>query len=385
MTMHPNTVQQLTQESTEALRRGDGASARAKLQEIIKNGPGMPKPWFLMAQACHLADDAEGEDNALEQLLTDEPRHLVGLLMKGVLKAKQGDSRAAASFYRTALNVAAQLPQIPQTIVPMLQKAEAHIESSSADYEDFLLAQLEAKGVSRSVSPRFDQSLDLLLGKNELYLQQPSVFYFPGLPQRAFYEREEFSWIADMEAQIPALQHELQGVLQQKDEFAPYVKINPERPLPNNALLNDPSWGAYYFWENGVQVEEHAEQCPVTMEALTQPPLPIIKERSPIALYSLLKPGTHIKPHHGVLNTRLICHIPLITHDKCALRVGSETRRWEDGKALIFDDSFEHEAWNRGDSTRIILLFEVWRPEITEEERVALTAIFEAISYYDAG
>ncbi len=78
-------------------------------------------------------------------------------------------------------------------------------------------------------------------------------------------------------------------------------------------------------------------------------------------------------------------HIPLIAPPDCALRVGSETRAWEDGKALIFDDSFEHEAWNRSDRTRIILLFEIWRPEIGPAEREELTLLFEAIDLLPAG
>lgn len=98
-----------------------------------------------------------------------------------------------------------------------------------------------------------------------------------------------------------------------------------------------------------------------------------------MALWSLLKPGTHIQPHHGMLNTRLICHIPLVVNPDCALRVGPETRSWEVGKALVFDDSFEHEAWNRGQATRVILLFEIWRPEIRDDERAALTRLFETI------
>ena len=115
---------------------------------------------------------------------------------------------------------------------------------------------------------------------------------------------------------------------------------------------------------------------------LSAAPMPRIDQRSPIALWSLLKPGTHIQPHHGLLNTRLICHIPLIVPGDCALRVGNETREWREGEALIFDDSFEHEAWNRSDSTRVVLLFEIWRPEISLEERAALTAIFETINDY---
>ena len=110
--------------------------------------------------------------------------------------------------------------------------------------------------------------------------------------------------------------------------------------------------------------------------------MPLIDERSPVALWSLLKPGTHIQPHHGMLNTRLICHIPLIVPKDCAIRVGNETRAWREGEALIFDDSFEHEAWNKSGDTRVILLFERWRPEISLEERAALTKIFETINDY---
>jgi aspartyl/asparaginyl beta-hydroxylase (cupin superfamily) len=99
-----------------------------------------------------------------------------------------------------------------------------------------------------------------------------------------------------------------------------------------------------------------------------------------MALFSLLRPGTHIAPHHGLLNTRLICHIPLITPPGCRLRVGNEVREWEQGRALIFDDSIEHEAWNDSAETRVVLLFEIWRPEIEEDERRALTAMFEAIT-----
>ena len=85
-----------------------------------------------------------------------------------------------------------------------------------------------------------------------------------------------------------------------------------------------------------------------------------------------------------MLNTRLICHIPLIVPEECRLRVGNETRAVEFGKAMIFDDSIEHEAWNDSDETRVVLLFEIWRPELSEAERRALTVMYEAISGYGA-
>jgi aspartyl/asparaginyl beta-hydroxylase (cupin superfamily) len=178
------------------------------------------------------------------------------------------------------------------------------------------------------------------------------------------------------------MRSELLAVLSDGQDFTPYVEFSADRPHAANPLLNDPSWGAYYFWKNGEIVEEHASRCPVTMAALDLAPMPRIDQRSPIALWSLLKPGTHIKPHHGLLNTRLICHIPLIIPENCALRVGNETRAWKESEALIFDDSIEHEAWNNSDQTRVVLLFEVWRPEISLAEREALTALFETINEY---
>ena len=102
-----------------------------------------------------------------------------------------------------------------------------------------------------------------------------------------------------------------------------------------------------------------------------------------MALFSRLKPGTHLFAHSGMLNTRLICHVPLVVPPGCRLRVGCETREVVEGRAMIFDDSFEHEAWNRSDSVRAVLLFEIWRPEISEEEKVALTAMFEAVTGYE--
>ena len=99
----------------------------------------------------------------------------------------------------------------------------------------------------------------------------------------------------------------------------------------------------------------------------------------------MLAPGTHIRPHNGMLNTRLICHLPLVVPDGCRLRVGNDTRTVRAGEMLIFDDSIEHEAWNDSAESRAILLFEIWHPELTGAEHRALTAMFESVTGYDEG
>jgi hypothetical protein len=373
-------AQQLVVEGREALRRHDGRTARERLEAFAALNSDSDVPWLLLAQAYRLTADVSAEELALRKQLTNEPRNLTALLLVGSLKVRSGDDRAASSFFQTALNVAAVMTDVPQTLHPMLTEAQDFLVNANRKFEAHLLDYVEKFGGARS--NRIGDALDLLLGKRELYAQQPSSFYFPGLPQRQFYERHEFEWLAAVEAAVPAMQAELQSILSEDGDFAPYVRSSSDRPLPANLLRDDPRWGAFYFWQNGKRIAENAARAPITVKIIELAPIPLIEQRSPMALYSLLKPGTHIAPHHGLFNTRLICHIPLITPRNCALRVGNETREWEEGKALIFDDSFEHEAWNRSDSTRVILLFEIWRPEITMDERIALTAIFEAINDY---
>ena len=374
----------LTRTGIDALRRGDGAAARAAFEAITEEG-GTP-PWLGVARACNLLGDAAGEEAALQRQLDADKRDLPALLAMGELKARAGQDRVAAQFFRTALNQASVTPQLPQALHPLLDHAQGFLAETQQRYEAHLQEKLDEAGLSpAAASPRVGQALDLLLGKAQLYLQQPSMFYFPGLPQRQFYERGEFAWLPAVEAAFPAMRDELAAVLADGGEFDPYVAATPGRPAPNNRLLDDPSWGAWYLWRNGEAVAGHAERCPATMAALEQAPIPVIKGRSPMALYSLLKPGTHIAPHHGMLNTRLICHVPLIAPEGCSLRVGGETREWREGESLIFDDSFEHEAWNRAASTRIVLLFEIWRPEISEAERAELTALFETVDLYPSG
>lgn len=367
-----------------ALRNGNAALAYDRLSLLRDGAPGVPVPWFLIAQAAQSLGRDKEADAALVKFLATEPRHLAGLLTMAALKVRLGDDRAAQSFYRTALNVAAQPgTNIPPVLVPMLRAGEQFIADVAQRFAEHLDHALVGTRLANGVhGARTRQALDILLGRSELYLQQPSMFYFPGLAQRAFFERDEFAWVETMEAATAAMRTELEDALAAKDGFAPYVQSIADRPAPANPLLDDPRWSAFQLWRGGIPVEPNAAQCPQTMAALALAPIPVIKGRSPMAIFSVLQPGTHIRPHHGMLNTRLICHLPLIAPEGCGLRVGAETRHWRTGEMLVFDDSVEHEAWNRGQHTRVVLLFEIWRPELTNDERVALTDIFEAIDTY---
>lgn len=369
-----------------ALQCGNSKQAQHLFQEVINRGSPLPPPWFGLAQAALHAGDLVTEEAALDKVLADQPRNIGALIMKGDCRWRTDDKRAATSFYRTALNMAVYLGSVPPMLEPELKRIEGLLKSAKGSFEDYLRAKLAQDSVGKGMSSRrFEVALDTLLGKKQLYLQQPNSFYFPGLPQIEFYERSAFPWIDVIEGMAPAIRSELERIEEEEGAFQPYVEANPNRPQPANHLLGDLSWAAFHLWKGGAPVAENSERCPRTMEALRLAPMPVIKGRSPMALFSRLKPGAHIKPHNGMLNTRLICHIPIVAPAGCRLRVGNEVREWEEGKALIFDDSIEHEAWNGSDRTRTVLLFEIWRPEIDEDERRALTAMFEAITEYGDG
>lgn len=369
----------LVAEGMAALRARDAARAADLLREAGRILPADRMPWPALAQAELALGNHAAAEATLDQQLALTPRDVGALLAKGQLRQRARDDRAAVSFYTTAL-AQAGVSGIPRGMEGMAGAAQAFVREAQGAFQRHLDAVMDG-----GLSPAMEEALGLLRGTREIDLQQPSLFYYPGLPQRRFYDPEDFSWLAAMLALLPDMQAELTAITASEapDTFAPYVVAPENRPAPNNPLLGDPSWGAFYFWKDGVSVESNAARCPATMAALALAPMPMIPGRAPNALWSRLKPGTHIAPHFGMLNTRLICHLPIRTAPVCTLRVGSETRTWEEGVPLIFDDSMQHEACNAGLETRTVLLFEIWRPEVPETDRAAIARLLEGIAGYN--
>jgi Aspartyl/Asparaginyl beta-hydroxylase len=378
MTLPPDQLEQ----GRRALAKGDRAGAFTAFHAADDQSQ---VPWMALARACFEAGDPAGEDAALSARIRAVRSDVGAILAMAEAKRRAKDDRAAISFYELARATATQMGSLPPNFAPALQRAEAFVQDAEQAFAAHLLDRLADSGVrAATASPRVAEALRLLAGEQPVYLQQPSMFYFPGLAQRPWWDAAEFGWAQGVEAAADAIRAELTALIDTNPaRFAPYVQASPDRPPPNNPLLDKNDWGAAWLLKNGEVVEGMADACPAALAALALAPQPVIPARAPLALFSRLTPGTHIAPHHGMLNTRLICHLPLIVPDGCGLRVGAETRAWQPGKLTIFDDSFEHEAWNRGSSDRTVLLFEIWRPDIDADERDQLTQIFAAIDSYD--
>lgn len=375
-------LNQLAGQGIAALQRGDHGTARRAFDEVCRSGRASPQAWLFLAQACHIGDDRPSCRAALDEVLKGDKDNPYALVMHGELMTRDGDDRGAVHWYERALR-SAQGRQVPQDLIERLNRADAEREAATGRMRAALDRTLTAAGAI-DAGPRFAEALDFLAGRAQPMLQQPTSFYFPGLPQQAFHDPTQFAWARNLAAAHAAITAEVTAVLAERAGLAPYVERVAGRHNKAHPLMADPRWSAFYLYRDGEVVPEHAARCPATMAALAQAPLPRIKGQAPMVLFSILAPGTHIPPHNGMLNTRLICHLPLIVPPDCALRVGNHTRQVKAGEVLLFDDSIEHEAWNRSDQPRAILLFEVWRPDLTDAEKAALTVMYETVTQYGA-
>lgn len=217
--------------------------------------------------------------------------------------------------------------------------------------------------------------------------QKPLFLWMPGLRPTPMFERGQFPWYAALEADTTIIRDELLSVLHGKDQLSPFLHI-PEGHDDEAYLGGNPqerAWDAYFFYRHGEAFTEHLAACPATTHALARLPLTRIAGHAPEVLFSVLAPHTHIKPHHGVTNARVVTHLPLvIPKGDCKLVVGGVEHAWEEGRCITFDDTFLHEAWNRSDETRAVLIVDTWHPDLQEPEQIALRSLIEAIGDFNS-
>ena len=370
-------AERLAKEGVDALQRGQPAIARARFESIAQSGRANGQIWLLLAVACRSDNDSGAEEAALDQLLTLEPQAVRGHIMKADCRANAGDERSALRGYEIALLIAAN-QELPADLRAELQRAEAWV----AQFKARVVEQREAKLLARGLPPekrsrRFQHSLDILAGRRQIFVQEPTGYYVPELPQVQFFDPADFDWVPTLEAAAAAIKQEITALLAAgTDGFRPYMQTHTDQPRADvNRLLDNIDWSALFLCENGTISDDIVARCPRTWTAVQAAPLPHIVN-SPTVMFSLLRAGARIAPHTGTHNARLICHLPLIVPPNCGFRVGNDVRPWEEGKLLIFDDTIEHEAWNDSSEDRVVLIFDIWRPELSAREREEIAAFF---------
>jgi len=377
MTDQMNQARSFASTGMNALRGGNNGLAEQAFEKAIALGWPGADVWVMLSLARARLGNMEGRRAALAEALTLNPTDLRARLYSAQLAATSGDTQKALGLYRAAVAERANAPQSPE-LQQLFAEADAFITANSAAQDPFSAAFANENIGSHPDDELFQQSLDIVSGKTHPYYSHPTRYLYPGLPNRQFFPREQFDWVASVEANTQIIIDELTALLNGgQGTFAPYVE-STGRESAGVALQmeDDPAWSAFYLMKQGQRQDQNIALCPqtwATIEALGANAMP---GPAPSVLFSLLRPGARIPAHHGMLNTRLICHLPLIIPDDCGFRVGNDTRAWHPGEMFLFDDTIEHEAWNNGNAPRYILIFECWRPELAQRQRDLLTQLF---------
>lgn len=369
--------------------------------------------WARASQASPLEDPfayqwamalaSSGDLPGAERVLLERHARLQGLgpecwLLLGHVRQHLGQSDAALRAWFRAVHLAQQKGRwhneatTDPALLPWVMSA---MQALAPGRKAVLNATLEPlrQQLGRDALQRVDRALANYLGEvadgPRDPRQRPKFLYIPGLPDQPYHDPYLHPWAPSLAQAFPVIREEALGLLEEGGgvfesflSFGPGVKVadyvGGEGPKP--------SWDAFFFYRHGQRYDEHHARCPQTSAVLEGIELCRVRGQAPEVCFSLLAPGSHIKPHYGVTNSRLVMHLPLRVPADCALNViDAGAHVWQEGQLMMFDDCFQHEAWNRSTETRLILLMDCWNPHLSEAEKLAITALVECISDFERG
>lgn len=391
LALQPGHLESLVFMSDHALHQGNAAQAVLLLERALSsNQESVPvhKRLAIALERLHAKADAEKQLRGILALVPDA-YHCE--LFLGQLCEQRGDQRGAITTYFRAIKNA-QLRGFwlnHDSTAPWLHAPVTRaIKVSHEGRRDWLYGVLEpmVAQYGRDELTRVFECIAMYCGEKPVQYadprQKPSFLYFPGIPSQATFERELFPFAEWLEHQADVLRNELGAVLENDKDIVPFHKYSTPEQAAH--LFSGLPWQAYFFYRNGETFSAHHQCCPQTSQVLAQLPLAHIRDHAPETCFSVLRPGTHILPHRGVTNIRSVLHLPLIVPEQCVLNItGVGAFSWQKDLCFAFDDTYEHEAWNRSEHTRVILLTDIWNPHLREAERRALKELIEQIGDFN--
>jgi aspartyl/asparaginyl beta-hydroxylase (cupin superfamily) len=178
---------------------------------------------------------------------------------------------------------------------------------------------------------------------------------YPDLESRPWYDPADFPLANYLRTNFEAIRKEI-------------VALEPARFHPESERIERTGdWDVAFLYERGRRRDDVCDACPVTAHGIETHAA--MRTMTGLVYVSRMRAGTHIAPHRGPTNLRLRCHLGVEVPDgDCAIRVAEQTERWREGECLVFDDYFEHEAWNRTAEDRIVLIVDLWHPDLSATE-----------------
>ncbi len=383
-----------------ALDRGDGDRALEFLTPLQAQRPADLR---LSLQVCGLHWQSGRRDEAVGLLaaaLRLADRHDEAIpqawLALGEMRFALGDADGAGRAWHQALSRARARGEwrdpaaLPPAAAAMIERVTNEVHAARerrlrAAVEDLRHAHggMAMQRVERAVAA-FAREAD---ARPDDPRQRPKFFYFPDLPSEPYLDPTRVPGASALTAAYDAIRGEALSLLADRVPLPGFVDIRPGDRI-ENYLGGDaakPAWDAFFFFRHGQRYDANHARCPRTSEALEAFDLFRLEGQAPEACFSFLAPRTTIKPHYGVSNVRLVMHLPLVVPPGCALNLlGVGEHVWREGELMLFDDTFEHEAWNRSDQVRVVLLMDCWHPGLTPVERDAVGRMILAAAEFDA-
>lgn len=368
----------LERSADQAAAAGDASTAARLLAQVVEQQPKHMAAWIKLSAMRRAAGDLTGALAAVESALALDPLDFGALLSRAFLLDRSGDRRANEAFAVAAAQAPAE-EELPRAMQAALAHARQKAEEHRSGLEQRLLAAVSGD-LDGPAARRVRRFASNSARRTRHFHQEPTHFHYPGMPEIEVHDRSAFPALDALEAGTDRILAEFEALIAaEAGELVPYSQYPEGVPLGQwEELNNNPDWTAIHLLQNGKRVEANARHCPETMAILAGLPQPQVPGASPNAMFSLLAPGTHIPPHTGVANTRLVCHLPLVVPPNCGFRVGETRLEWRKGEAFVFDDTIEHEAWNDSDRLRVVLIVDLWPPALGKQERAAVAAMIPA-------
>lgn len=371
-----------------AFRRGDSREALALLQQAHAAAPHDATILLTVAMVLEQGGDHVGQLRALDAALARQPTLLPALLAKvECLDAMGRSSAEVAPWVRASLQAAGPEKDWPKVlrsrIESVVQRCRELDRALSVFIDERLGDVLAALGSHEKA--RWHEARAILCEGAKPYLQAPARLLVPRLAALPFHDPARFPWVDALQRQTAAIREEFLALWADSEStFKPYIAFGEGAPLGVWADLNhSPRWASRFLWRNGIPDAAVQARCPVTVEVLDRVGMADIDGLCPNAMFSVLAPQTHIPPHTGETNARLVVHLPLVVPEGCRYRVGADWREWREGEVLIFDDSIEHEARNDSSSKRVVLIFDVWHPDLSLAERDVVRELSSAMRDFE--
>lgn len=388
---HPGCIEAWLLLSELAGGRGDDAGAQACLAQAHGHAPGHAAIGLQLGYQHLRADRLPEAVDTLVALLRHHQADYAGWLMLGQAFEYAGKRELALRAWVQGLQhgqTAGRLMNMestPPVFRPVIQDIIGLVNAHKYDATLEGLARMREQFGAGEVK-RLERALAGYLGQQQETPpsphQRPKFLYFPGLPEGPWHDPHLHPWTAQLLDAYDDIRLEALEVLRGGAGLEEFLEFAPGQSRDGylGGTGSKPSWDAFFFYRHGQRYDANHLRCPKSSAVLDRIELCRVERQAPEICFSVLQPGTRIMPHHGVTNTRLVLHLPLLVPPGCALKVaGGGEHAWREREPMMFDDTFEHEAWNHSDQQRVVLLMDCWNPHLTTAERIATRKVVELI------